>query len=320
MTVIGITGGTGYVGTRLTQELVAQGYQVRVIDQAASAHPLFSHSQVSYLRGDVTKDQDLEAFLEGVKFVFHLAAISQVPICSREIQRCVELNLLSTRLILERLTALGGGMYFSSSVAALYGTPRYLPVDETHPIQPINDYGVLKRGSELFCEAYHRSRGLFTVIGRQSVVYGPSPAMKYDSVIHAFLRNILQGKDLEIQGSGLQYRNFVFLEDLIQGNLKVLKQFEQGAMIGGEAINLAGPENLTIKELAETVQSLAREEYGREIQVRFAAGRQEAAAPEFRVSIDKAKTLLGHEPATSLAAGLKKTAAYIKEELERGSD
>lgn len=319
MTLIGITGGAGYVGARLTEALMAQGYQVRVIDQLEAPQPLGSHSQVSYLKGDITQDTDLEAFLEGVRFVFHLAAISQVPVCTREIRRCVEMNLLSTRRILEKLAAVNGGLYFSSSVAALYGVPRYLPVDESHPIQPVNDYGVLKRGSELFCEAYHRSRGVFAIIGRQSVVYGPSSAMKYDSVVHAFLRNALQGKDLQIQGTGLQFRNFVFLDDLIQANLKVLEAFKQGAAIGGQAFNLAGRENITIKELAEQVQALARAEYGREIQMNFTAGRVEAAAPEFRVAIDKARTVLGHEPKTSLAEGLKKTSAFIKQEMERGT-
>jgi len=212
-----------------------------------------------------------------------------------------------------------GGMCFSSSVAALYGSPRYLPVDELHPIQPVNDYGVLKRGSELFCEAYHRSRGIFAVIARQSVVYGPSPAMKYDSVVHAFLRNALQGKDLQIQGSGLQFRNFVFLEDLIQGYLKILQQYLQGGKIGGEAFNLAGRENLTIKDLAEMVQKLVREEFGRDIKVNFTAGRTEATATEFRVAIDKAKTVLGHEPVNTLEEGLKKTSVFITKQLEKGA-
>lgn len=320
MKAIGITGGAGYIGTQLTWELVAQGYQVKIIDQTASSHPIFSHPRVTYLKGDITQDADLAAFMEGVDFIFHLAAISQVPVCSREIHRCVAMNLLSTRLILEKLAAGQGGMCFSSSIAALYGSPRYLPVDEAHPIQPLNDYGVLKRCSELFCEAYHRSRDLFTVIGRQSVVYGPSPAMKYDSVIHAFLRNALQGKDLQIQGTGQQFRNFVFLDDLIKAYLKILYQFENGGKIGGEAFNLAGRENLTIRQLAEMVQSLAKQEYGLNIQVQFTAGRQEAGAPEFRVSIDKASTMLGHEPETSLMEGLRKTSTYIKQGLERGKD
>jgi UDP-glucose 4-epimerase len=317
--LIGITGGAGYMGARLTETLASQGYQIRIIDQLEAPQPLGSHSQVSYFKGDITRDADLEAFVDGVGFVYHLAAISQVPVCSREIRRCVEMNLLSTRRLLEKLAAVNGGLYFSSSVAALYGAPRYLPVDEAHPIQPVNDYGVLKRGSELFCEAYQRSRGAFAVIGRQSVVYGPSPAMKYESVVHAFLRNALQGKDLQIQGSGLQFRNFVFLDDLIQANLKVLEAFKQGAAIGGQAFNLAGRENITIKELAEQVQTLAREELGREIQVNFTAGRVEAAAPEFRVAIDKAKQVLGHEPTTSLSQGLKKTLAFIKQEMGKGA-
>lgn len=317
MKVIGITGGAGYMGTRLTQELLARDYHVRIIDQLDSPNPIFQNPRVSYVKGDVTREADLEAFLEEVNFVYHLAAISAVPVCSRDIRRCVEMNLISTRLILEKLATSGGGLYFSSSVAALYGSPCYLPVDEAHPIQPINDYGVLKRGSELFCEAYHRSKGVFTVIGRQSVVYGPSPAMKYDSVVHAFIRNALQGQDLQIQGSGLQFRNFVFLDDLIAANLKILQHFEDGSQISGQAFNLAGTENLTIRGLAERVQSTIREEYGNNVQVQFTAARQEAAAPEFRVAIDKAKTVLGHEPRVSLTDGIQKTAAFIKNELER---
>ena len=316
--MIGITGGAGYIGTRLTEELVKSGHQVKIIDQAAPSQEIFSHPQVAYQQGSITQAPDLDSFLEGVGFIFHLAAISQVPVCSKEIRRCVEMNLLSTRLILEGLASAQGGICFSSSVAALYGSPRYLPVDEAHPIQPFNDYGVLKRCSELFCEAYARSRGLFAVIARQSVVYGPSPAMKYDSVVHAFLRNALQGKDLQIQGSGLQFRNFVFLDDLIQGYLKILKQFETGAKIGGEAFNLAGQENLTIKDLAEMVQKVAKEEFAQDIQVQFSQGRTEAAATEFRVSVEKAKNVLGHEPVTSLAEGLKKTSAYIKQQMGKG--
>ncbi len=282
MTVkIGITGGAGYIGSKLARRLIQESFEVKVIDN-------FSYSEkevvkelkdmgVEVIEGDVLNAEELDRFLQGVEFIYHLASIANVAECGKDIDRSCRLNVFSTYFILDKIKNNNNilGFFFPSAIAAIYGEPEYSPVDEKHPVKVIHDYGVLKRSSELFCQSYYRRYGVPIVIGRQPIVYGPSPKMKFDSVVHIFISNVIRGESITILDSGEQKRNFIFIDDLIDAYYRVLEKAQQGNDIFGEIYNLAG-EEATVKEIAEKVIKLGKTILGRDVKVEYREGRKQA--------------------------------------------
>ncbi|MFC2001726.1 NAD-dependent epimerase/dehydratase family protein [Chloroflexota bacterium] len=313
---IGITGGAGYIGSMLARRLREAAFEVRIIDN-------FSYSSkdvvedlkdigVDIIEGDVLNDKDLDRFLDGVGFIYHLASIANIAECSKDIEKSCRLNVFSTYFLLDKIKNNSNikGFFFSSAIAAIYGEPDYSPVDEEHPVKVIHDYGVLKRSSELFCQSYYRRYGTPIVIGRQSNVYGPSPMLKVDSAVHAFINQVANGNNITIFGSGEQRRNFIFIHDLIDAYHQVLNKAQTGNNIFGEIYNLAG-EEATIKDVAETVIQLGNTILDKKVQVEYREGRKEALSTDLKVSIEKAKRVLGWEPKYSLDEGIKATFDYI---------
>lgn len=319
---IGITGGAGYIGSKLAMRLREEGFEVKIIDNFSySSREGLNYLEdvgVEIIEGDMLRAEDLDRFLDGVEFIYHLASIANVAECSKDIEKSYRLNVLSTYFILDRIKDDRNviGFFFPSAIAAIYGEPEYSPVDEKHPVNILHDYGVLKRSSELFCQSYWRRYAVPAVIGRQSNVYGPSPRMKFDSVIHIFIQNVIQGNNITIFGSGEQKRNFIFIDDLIDAYYRVLKKAEEGRDIFGEIYNIAGTE-AQIKEVAEKVTELGRSALGNDVRVEYKEGRKEALSVDLKVSIEKAKKALGYQPKYSLDEGLKLTFDYVYK-TERG--
>lgn len=319
---VGITGGAGYIGSKLAMRLREEGHEVKIIDNfsytSREALKGLEDIDVEIIEGDILEGEDLGRFLDGVGFIYHLASISNIAECSKDIGKSWRLNVLSTYLIMDKIkdnkTVLG--FFFPSAIAAIYGEPEYNPVDEKHPVNVIHDYGVLKRSSELFCQSYWRRYGVPTVIGRQSNVYGPSPRMKFDSVVHIFIKNVIQGNNITIFGSGEQKRNFIFIDDLVDAYYRVLERAREGRDIFGEIYNIAGAE-AQIKEVAEKVTELGRSALGNDAKVDYKEGRKEALSVDLKVSIEKAKKDLGYQPKYSLDEGLKITFDYVYEKDQR---
>jgi len=313
---VGITGGAGYVGSSLAKRLVDEGFEVRVIDNFSysgrEALRVLEDMNVEVVEGDILNDRDIDGFLDGVQFVYHLASIANVAECSKDIERAYRLNVLSTYRILDKIKGKDDllGFFFPSSIAAIYGEPEYSPVDEKHPVKPIHDYGVLKRSSELFCQSYWRRYGVPIVIGRQSNVYGPSPKMKFDSVVHIFVKNVVERKNITIYGSGDQRRNFIFLQDLVDAYSHVLDRAIQGQDIFGDIYNFAGDEAL-VGEVAKKVTDLGRARLGVNVTVEHGEGRKEALGIGLRVSVEKARMVLGWAPGHSLDQGIEETFDYV---------
>ncbi len=316
MAKIGITGGLGYIGSKLAQTLMGKGHNVRIIDikQPAAGEDF---PGVDVVSGDILNDSNLERFLDGLDFIYHMAAISDVRDCSNDIKKSLALNVLSTRLIIEKLRGSAiAGLFLPSSIVAVCGELQYIPVDENHPTNPINDYGVLKRSAELFCLAYHKSFRVPIVIGRQSTVYGPSPVMKYDSAVHSFIRKALSGEKIIVFGDGTQKRNFVCIDDLIDGYLKILVKVLGGESILGEVFNLAGNDVITVNELVKKISCMTREATNTEVRVEYKPAPNEVIARELKISLEKSKRYLNFEPTCAIDMGLEKTFAFISKRLK----
>jgi len=310
MASIGITGGAGYIGAKLAQRLIQEGHFVKIVDK----QPLkdIDSPNLEIANGDVLDEKVLEQFVDGLDFVYHLAAIANARDCSNNIRKSIDLNVLSTRLLLEKVKHKNiKGFFFPSSIVALYGELEYIPADEKHPIKPINDYGVLKRASELFCLAYYRSFGVPVIIGRQSTVYGPSPSMKLDCAAHNFIHNVINGKDIVIYGSGNQKRNFIFIDDLVEAYFKIFTKSFQNQDILGEVFHLAGKEVITINALAQKIIKIGQGMLGAQSKIEHKQAQNEPMARDLKISITKVKEYFGFEPRYSIDDGLKETFSYL---------
>lgn len=311
---IGITGGLGYIGMALAEKALLKGYNVKIIDNKLKNDQEIN-KDITVIRGSVLNEKDISNFLEGVDFIYHLSALSNVRECSKNIKKGLEINTLSTRLLLEGVKDIDiSGFLFSSSIVALYGNPIYLPLDENHPIKPVNDYGVMKRSSELFCQSYYRSFGVPTVILRQSTIYGPSPFMKYDSAIHNFIRKSIRNEPINVFGDGNQKRNFLWIEDLIDTYLEIYDIMRNERSLSGEIFNISGPDEFTIREVVRKIQNLTKKKIGKNISVEFQQESNEVKARDLKISNEKIDCILKNKKRTKMKDGLEKLFDYILEE------
>lgn len=318
MANIGITGGFGYIGSKFAQTLNEKGHFVRIIDIERPIVETF-FEDVDIVQGDILNENDLDKFLKGLDFVYHMAAVSNVRDCSSDIKKSLALNVLSTRLMLEKLKDSNVmGLFFPSSIVALYGEFQYIPADENHPVNPINDYGVMKRSAELFCSSYYRSFGVPVVIGRQSTVYGPSPLMKYDSAAHSFIQKVINGEKIVIFGSGNQKRNFIYIDDLIDGYLRIFEKIQGGDNIAGEVFHLAGNDVITINNLAKKISNIAKEIMNIDVSIEYKQAANEVIARDLKISLEKSKKYLDFTPEFSIDKGLEETFSFIFKKTKGG--
>lgn len=313
--MIGITGGAGYIGLALAEKAIENGYKVKIIDKDINCKV---NDKIEVIKGDLLDNNIVDDFLKGVDFIFHLAAQANARFCSDDIEKCLKLNVLSTRILLEKIKNSNlSGFLFSSSIVALYGNPEYTPLDENHPIKPLNDYGVMKRSSELFCQSYYRSFGVPIVISRQSTIYGPSPSMKYDSAIHNFILRAINNRPIVINGNGNQKRNFLWINDLIESYLSIYDNMKNNRELSGEVFNIAGPDEFTIREITRKINNISKNKTGKVSDISFTALPNEASTQELKISTNKLEEKIGIKPKTKIKDGLEKLFDYIYKENEK---
>ena len=313
---VGITGGSGYIGSKLSGVLLERGHAVRILDNfSSSSQSNLADLDVQVFEGDILEGPDVRRFLEGVDFVYDLAGVASVPESLRKPRECFEVNAYGRYAVLDALREKPiQGYLFSSSVAAIYGDPEYTPVDEGHPVKPHNIYGVAKRASELMVLQEHRKWGLPLTVVRQSNVYGPSPGMKFDSVVHIFVQRALSGQPLKISGSGEQVRDFIYIDDLISAYVAIL----DSPSVAGETLNLAGGagSEMSIAGLARMVAEITAERGHPETTVEHMPQQQKGESLDLEVSTQRARQLIDFAPEIDLRSGLESTIDYVERILD----
>ncbi len=254
-----ITGGGGYVGAALANHLLGQGWSVRLLEISARAarsvrrrlRPPRNGRSLEILSGDVCDPQHARRACKDITHLIHLAGIASVTACRAQPQRAIEVNGLSTRNLLECVRGVRGfrRFIFPSSVARMYTVPRKGRILETTPVFPVDDYGISKSLGEQFWRAYARLFGAPTVIFRQSNVYGPSPVMKFDNVVHTFVKSALAGEPVVIHGSGVQEGDFLYVGDLVRAYESALRC----EIPPGRVYNICGGKKLNIRQVSEEI-------------------------------------------------------------------
>ena len=285
--VVLVTGGSGFIGSNVTSKLVEMGYEVRVFDQRKP-----SHEGISWLKGDLLDEKDVLEACEDVEYVFHLAAVADVNEALSHPELCLAVNETGTINLLRAASAKEVGRVILASTTWVYGKTDCV-VDETTPVpMPDHIYTKTKIGQEQLVHAWFKHYGLPFTILRYDIHYGPG--MRSNMAISIFAHKAMRKETISVFGDGNQGRCFIYVEDLAEGNLAALRNKAEN-----EIINLAGAEFVTINQVIHALKKIFD---GVEIE------RKPSRPEDFRgtrVSITKAKRLLGWAPKKSFEKGLE---------------
>ncbi len=253
--------------------------------------------------------EDLSPYLRefrGDFGVVHLAAIVNIVEVYENPMLALRVNVGGTLNVLELARKFDAKRFVFASSVAIYGEPRYLPIDESHPTEPINLYGETKLMGERLVNLYARDYGLSTVSLRFFNVYGPRMREgAYASVVHKFITSLLMRKNPVIYGDGHQTRDFVFVYDVAEATVKALLE---SRYVG--AINIGSGVEVSILDLLKTIERIL----GYEIPPRFEPPRK-GDVRRSCANIAKAKKVLGWSPKHGLEEGLRITIEYYKKRL-----
>lgn len=311
-----ITGGAGCIGSNLIRALVnASVEKVVVVDDFSSAPHwnLPNHPEIFLINGSILSEENLKrAFSEKPKYVFHLAAhfANQNSIDHPETDLMV--NGLGTLKALQYSHLAGVEKFvFASSGCSVYGNQSPLPLKEDYVSLHLDTpYQIHKLLGELYCNYFYNYYGLPVTVARYFNVYGPAEVPgRYRNVIPNFIWWALHKKPLPITGTGEETRDFTFVEDIVDGTLRIGVVKEAV----GEAINLASETETRITDLANWINELTENEAG----VVFKPRRDWDKVIARRASIEKARKILGYEPQTDIKTGLKKTHEWILESKDK---
>jgi UDP-glucose 4-epimerase len=255
-----VTGGAGFIGSHLVEALAGAGVSTVVVDNLSAGSwskiPARVLEGVSCLEVDCNDTDVLTQAFDSVDCVFHLAAVSSVEASARDPLgnlRSGEAALLS---VLQACRATGCSRVVYASSAAVYGNPVRLPVDETHPVRPLSNYGVSKAACEEYLRVFSELHGVRTTALRFFNVYGPrqDPQSPYSGVISKFMGALRRGDSLGIRGDGQQTRDFVHVRDVVLALVLAAKR-ERGSEF--ECLNIGSGHKTSIKDLCQLVGEAA---------------------------------------------------------------
>ena len=305
-----VTGGAGFLGSHLCERLLADGWQVVCVDNlvtgaASNIAPLRDHKSFATIQHNVSEP----LYIDGpVEAVLHFASpASPIDYADHPIAT-LKVGTLGTHNMLG-LARAKGATFFLASTSEVYGDPTVHPQPETYwgnvnPVGPRAVYDEAKRAAEAFTMAYHRAHGMNTRIVRIFNTYGPRMRTNDGRAVPNFLLQALQNHPLTVYGDGSQTRSLCYVDDLIEGIVRLL------ATDYTEPVNLGTDDEVTMLQLARRIRDLSGS--SSEIVLKPLP---EDDPKQRRPDLTRARKLLAWQPRTSLDAGLAKTIAYFRERL-----
>jgi len=300
MSVFLVTGGAGFIGSHIVENLMRREDRVRVLDNFSTGkreHLKLYAESVTLIEGDVRDEALVERSMEGVDYVLHLAAMVSVPQSMREPEFTHAVNVTGTLNVLNAARKFKAKRVVLSSSCAVYGDNPQLPLSEQATPQPMSPYAASKLIGEIYCQTYYRAYGLPTVALRYFNIYGPrqDPNGDYAAVIPKFVHRLKAGQAPLIYGDGQQTRDFVYVGDVVRANLLACEH----PQASGHVFNIASGQATSLLDLAEILGGLAGS-----IPPQFAPAR-EGDIRHSRGDGSFAQTLLGFQPETKLHEGLQ---------------
>jgi nucleoside-diphosphate-sugar epimerase len=302
-----VTGGAGFIGSHITEELVRRGEQVRVVDSLITGHRknLAHLSGIDFLEGDLADLAIAQRAVQGVDYVLHQAAIPSVPRSVEDPITSNRANIDSTLnvLVAARDARVKRVVYAGSSSA--YGNTPTLPKHEAMPTNPLSPYALQKLVGEQYMQMFTALYGLETVTIRYFNVFGPrqDPSSAYSGVISVFAKALLENKAPTIYGDGEQTRDFTYVANVVDGVLRAVKAPDAA----GQVVNVATGSSISLNRLFAAMRDLL----GSRLDVAYGAPRH-GDVKDSLADITRARTLLGYEPLVPFEAGLKKTIDWYR--------
>ena len=290
-----VTGGAGFIGSNLVDQLILEGNEVHVIDNFISGKKENCNDKAIYHKLDISIVEHIDTFkkiFEGVDTIFHCAALARVqPSIVNPLKYEVN-NTLGIMNILKAAADVKVRRLVYSASSSAYGPTNNLPSKESNPINPISPYANQKYYGELCCRMFSEVYGLETISLRYFNVYGERQNLggAYATVVGIFINQILEGKPLTINGDGSQRRDFTYVKDVVSANILASNSPKVGR---GEVINVGSGKNISINDLADMLSK--NKKYMKPVNEPFAN----------LADIGKAKELLNWEPLVDLCSWIK---------------
>jgi UDP-glucose 4-epimerase len=300
MTKVVVTGGAGFIGSHLTENLEARGYDVTVLDDLSTgkleniAH-LVNSNRIKFVQGSITDLPLLQELFRGIDFVFHEAALARVPRSINDPLTCNEVNITGTLKVLLAARDSGVKKVIYASSSSVYGDTDKLPETEDLPTNPLSPYALAKLAGEHYCSIFRQIYGFPTASLRYFNVYGTrlDPESQYATVIPIFIGRVARDLPPVIFGDGEQTRDFTYIEDVVQANIAAAENGAEGVY------NIGSGGRVSINYLAESVISLM----GKKLKPQYEPPR--AGDPKHTLAdISRARSF-GYEPRWPLDDGLR---------------
>lgn len=324
-----ITGGAGFIGSHLTEALLKQGKDVRILDNFSSGSwsnieeaagiridrrdasgPFVSAygSSLEVIAGDLRDHGALSRCLRGIRYIFHHAAVASVALSISDPLTCNQINVEGTLSLLLRAREIGIKRFIYAGSASAYGLSPTLPKQEHMKPEPVSPYAVSKLAGEDYCRISSSLYHLPTVILRYFNVFGPrqDPLSDYASVIPTFIQLLVQNQPPTIFGDGEQTRDFVYIDNVVQANMLAL----EADAISGETFNIGCGHQISLNEMVLELGQILQ----KEIKPEYSSPR--SGDIKYSVAdISKARSQLGYAPHIGFAEGLERTVKYFSSKV-----
>lgn len=303
-----VTGGAGFIGSNIVEELVKRKAYVRVLDSLITGdmnniRPF--RKRIDFIKGDIRDRMVVKKAVKDVDYVIHQAALRSVPKSVDDPFTTNDINISGTLNVLFEARAAGVKRLVYASSSSAYGDAKHFPQKETDLPAPISPYGVSKLAAEHYCVTFAKTFGLQTVSLRYFNVFGPrqNPESKYSAVIPAFLFGMIKGRPPVVDWDGRQSRDFTYVSNVVEANLRAC--IVPG--ISGEVFNVACGQTTSVIDIVNSLNRIL----GTNIRPKHAPKRHGDVRKTY-ADISKMKKLLGIKKLVQFEEGIELTAGWFK--------
>ena len=304
-----VTGGAGFIGSHLVEELAKQNHEVVILDNLSygkleNIAQFLNKGSISFVNGSISDLDMLKRIFETADGIYHEAAIASVPFSVSNPLETHEANLSGTLNVLCAARDCGVKKVVFASTAAVYGDKPELPKDEAMVPDTLSPYAVSKLSSEYYCSVFTQLYGIETTSLRYFNVFGPrqDPHSPYSGVMTKFISAVLRNEPITIFGDGAQTRDFVYVRDVVQANIRAMESHKSGIF------NIGSGHRISVLTLAEIIMDII----GTTVPIKFAPPANGDVRDSF-ADITKAKQLLRYAPHFDLRSGLEETVAWFRQ-------